>query len=794
MSAVNAGQGRRLGELLTSLRNLAGMTQEELAGVSGLSARSISDLERGRVARPRRRSLELLAAALDLDPAQAKALIAIARGAPARWPDRAASGTPGTTEHKPLQLTVTPRQLPGVTSGFVGRSAGLATLSEWLGSAARADQPVTIVTIAGAAGVGKTTLAIRWGHQVAEHFPDGQLWLNLRGFTPAATPLSPAEAIRALLDALHVPPDQIPVTLDAQAGMYRSLLAGRRVLVVLDNARDTGQVRPLLPGSPGCLVVVTSRDKLVGLAATNGARLLHLKLLSAAEARQLLEGRLGRNRLAAEPDAADELIRLCAGLPLALGITAARASATPNLRLADLAVQLRDTQTRLDVLDGGDAPSSLRAVYFCSYRQLSPETARLFRLLGLHPGPDISAAAAASLAARPLRQVHQALTRLTEAHLLTEQAPGRYTCHDLLRVYAQELAHTTGSEPGREAAIGRMLDHYLHTAHSATVVLRPSREPITPAPPRPGVTPEQPAGDQHAIAWFEAEHHVLLAAVALAASTGFDVHAWQIPWAMADFLDWRGYWHQQVAVQHIAVAAAARLGDTGGHAEARRLLAKPYTRLGDYDQARAHHAACLELYQQTGDRAGQARAHQSLAWANERQGRLGDALGHAGQAHRLYEAIGHQAGQARSLNNIGYCHAQLGHYQQAQSCCEQALSLWRQVGDRNGEAATWDSLGYAEHHLGHHAQALSCYQHALRIFRELGDRYYEAATLTHLGDTRHASAELQLAREAWQQALAILDDLRHPDASQVRAKLASTDKPGPLESAARPEQHTGERG
>jgi hypothetical protein len=381
----------------------------------------------------------------------------------------------------------------------------------------------------------------------------------------------------------------------------------------------------------------------------------------------------------------------------------------------------------------------------------------MFRLLGLHSGPDITAPAAASLAGCNHAQARRLLAELTRAHLLTEHTPARYACHDLLRAYAQEQAGTTESEPDREAATGRMLDHYLHTAHSAALLLRSSREPITPAPPRPGVTPEQPADHQQAVAWFEAEHHVLVAAVTLAAGTGFDVHAWQIPWAIADFLDWRGYWHEQAAIQRTAVAATTRLGEAAGQAESRRLLAKTYARFAEY---------------------GEARAHQSLAWANERQGRLDAALGHAEQALSIFRAIGHQAGQARSLNNVGYCHAQLGNYQQAQSSCQQALNLWRDVGDRNGEAATWDSLGYAEHHLGHHAQATSCYQHALGIFRESGDRYYEAGTLTHLGDTHQTAGKLQQAREAWQQAIDILIDLNHPDVGQVRAKLTSTDDHG----------------
>ena len=673
----------------------------------------------------------------------------------------------GTQGAEAPALTV-PRQLPAAPPFFTGRAPELSALGRLLDVRAGT---VVIAAIGGTAGVGKTALALQWAHQVAPKFADGQLYVNLRGFGPSGTPVASGEAIRGFLDALGVAPDRVPGSFDAQAGLYRSLVAGKRVLIVLDNAGDVDQVRPLLPGSPGCLVVMTSRTRLTGLTAREGAHLLSLDVLTEAEARQMLMLRLGADRVAAEPGAVSDITGLCAGLPLALAIAAARAADRPRFPLAELAAELRGAHGRLDALDAGDPAASVRAVFSWSIWQLSSAAARMFRLLGLHPGPDISAPAAASLADVPRAQACQHLGELTRAHVLTEHIPGRYALHDLLRVYAAEQAQTTDSESDREAATSRMLGHYLHTAHTAAFLLRPSRETISPAPPRRGVTPEQPTDHQQAVAWFEAERNVLLAVGALAANAGFDVHAWQIPWAMADFLRSRGYWHEQVAIQRTAVAATTRLGDAAGQAESRRLLANSCARLAEYDEARAHLAACLELYQQIGDRAGQARTHQSLSLTNERQGRIDAALRHAGQALSLFRAIGDQAGQARSLNNIGYCHVQLGNYQQARSCCQQALSLWRKIGDRNDEATTLDSLGCAEHHLGHHAQAASCYSRALAIFRELGDQYYQADTLAHLGDTHQSAGVLQQAREAWQQALDILDDLRHPDADQVRAKL-----------------------
>ena len=781
MSEPPPAAAASLGELLARLRAQAGLTQDELEAASGVSVRTIGNLEHDRVRRPRRRSIELLAGGLDLDPAQAKTLVAIARSAAASRtgvsrpsaataPDGMAAG-PGPSE---LRSGLLPRQLPAAPRYFVGRSDALTSLNRWLDNAAGPGATVVISAIGGTAGVGKTALALVWGHQVAERFPDGQLYVNLRGFDPGGMrAMTAGGALRGFVAALQTPASQAPADTQEQAALYRSLLAGKRMLIVLDNASDAEQVRPLIPASPGCAVVVTSRNQLSGLAVTDGAHQLNLDVLSAAEARHLLECRLGRVRVAAEQDAADELIRLCARLPLALGIAAAYAQRTPGLPLATLAGQLRDAGTRLDLFDSGDPVSNLRAVLGCSYTKLPGAVAHMFGLLGLHAGPDISIPAAASLAGVDCRQARRWLSHLAEANMLAEHVTDRYAFHDLIRVYAREQAAIIMTEAQRKAAVRRLLDHYLHTAHAAALLLRPSRGAFAaPTPSVPGVMIEPLTDHQQAAAWFEAEHHVLLATVTQAADTGMDVYAWQLPWAMSDFLDWRGYWREMAATQRIAAAAAARMGEAAAEAEARRLLARPCARLADYDEARTHLTACLQLYRQLGDLAGEARTHQSLSWANERQGRIDAALGHAEQALKLFQATGHKAGQARSLNNIGYCHAQLGSYLEARSSCQQALELWRDVGDQAGEGPTWDSLGFAEHHLGRLAQAAECYDHALKVLRECGDRYHEAGTLSHLGDTYHAAEDLASAGRAWQQALEIFEDLNHADAAQLRAKLA----------------------
>jgi tetratricopeptide (TPR) repeat protein len=667
-----------------------------------------------------------------------------------------------------------PRQLPAAVGYFAGRVGELAALTGLLRERTDTGGTVVISAIGGTAGVGKTALAVHWAHQVADRFPDGQLYVNLRGFDPSGQVMAPTEAVRRFLDALHVPPDRIPVDLDAQAALYRSQLAGKRMLVVLDNARDAEQVRPLLPGTGTALVLVTSRNQLTSLVAADGAHPLTLDLLTHHEAHELLERRLGPDRVAAEPQATEQIISASARLPLALAIAAARAAQT-RFPLTVLAGELADTHDRLGVLDAGDPATRVRTVFSWSYTTLTPPAARLFRLLGLHPGPDASAAAAASLAGLPPAETGRLLAELTRAGLTTQHTPGRYSLHDLLAAYAAEQCHTTDPDDERRAATGRLLDHYTHTAHTAARLLTPARDPIVLplTPPAPGTTPEQPAGHREALAWLDVERPVLLAALRLAAQTGSDTHTWQLAWALDTFLDRRGRWQDQAGAWQAAVAAADHLTHPTAAGAAHRLLAWASIRLGRHGEANTHLCRALDLHTRAGDRAGQAKTHIDLAYLWERQDRLDQALDHAQQALTLYQATGYHRGQAQALNNAGWCHALLGDHTQALTYCQRALTLFQQIGERAGEATTWDSLGYAHHHLHQHTQAANCYQHALTLFRDLGDRYQEAATLTHLGDTHHATGNPQAAREAWQQALTILDELEHSDAEQVRGKLAA---------------------
>jgi DNA-binding SARP family transcriptional activator/tetratricopeptide (TPR) repeat protein/DNA-binding XRE family transcriptional regulator len=687
-----------------------------------------------------------------------------------------ASGTKtGTAGAKPAPAAVTPRQLPGAPEHFVGRAAELAALTRMLHQCeSGAPGTVVISAIGGTAGVGKTTLAVHWAHQVAHRFADGQLYVNLRGFDPSGIPTTPADAVRGFLGALGVPADRVPAGLEAQSGLYRSLLADKRMLIVLDNAQDEQQVRPLLPAGSGSLVIVTSRNELAGLAASDGARLLTVDLLSQADARKMLAVRLGFDRAAQEPAAVSEIAELCARLPLALAVAAARATVRRRFPLADLAAELREHPGRLDVLDVGDPAASVRAVLSWSYRQLGPDGAKMFRLLGLHPGPDSTARAAASLAGIGLVSARRQLRELVTANLVTEHTPGRYALHDLLRDYALEQATIDCDDGFRRAAVARILDHYLHTANAAAVLLNPMRRPIASAVRGTSVAPEPLADEQQALTWFETEHQVLIAVVALAARDGYDAWAWQLPLAMTDFLDRLGQWREFDAIHRVALAAAVRCRDKAAEAAIRRLLANSCARLGDYEQAQQHLAECLELFQELGDQSGVGRVHVSLSWLAEHQGCYDDALGHDERAVRVFAAIGDKSHQAAALNALGWHHTRLGRPERARIFCRQALALNRELGIRHGQAATWDSLGYAEHQLGNFGEAAVCYGSALDILMDIGDRFNQAGVLSRLGDSRCAAGDTSGGEDAWRQALDIFEDLHHPDAAELRAKLKIT--------------------
>jgi DNA-binding SARP family transcriptional activator len=660
------------------------------------------------------------------------------------------------TAPAPADATI-PRQLPGDVLAFAGRAAELARLDAVLPAG-------SLAVITGGAGVGKTTLAVRWAHRASNRFPDGQLYANLRGFDPNGHAVTPDDVARSFLSALNIPTPAIPAAAEARFSLFRSLLADKRMLVVLDNARDAAQVRPLLPGAPGCLTVVTSRDQLGSLITAEGAAPVVLGLLSPAEARDLFTRRVGAARVEAEPEAVAEIAELCARLPLALAIVAARAATHPSFSLAGLAEELRVARGDLDVFDLGDPVANVRAVFSWSYRTLGGPAARLFRLLGLTPGPHVTVAAAASLLGEPVSGVRPLLAELTRAHLVTEQQPGRYGRHDLLRAYAAELADGEDMAADRHAATWRMLDHYLHTAERAARIMRPQRvTPTALAPAQEGVTVAEIRTEQRAVDWFGAEYAVVHAAVAQAAETGFDAHAWQLADTLtATHSSGGARWLGDRAVYETALAAATRLGDRDGQALSHRGLAIFSLAHHRIDDTETELLAALELAEEIGDVGLQADMHVGLGGVCGAMGRGAEQLRHVETGLDLFRAAGNRLGVANSYNNLAWCLVTLGEAERAVTLCKQAIEMLTDMPDRKNEAAAWDTLGYANARLGHHDEAITCYQRAIELSRQVNSRLYESGLRRQIGDLHAERGATSQARASWREAARILEDLRLP--------------------------------
>jgi len=651
--------------------------------------------------------------------------------------------------------TVVPRQLPAAIAHFVGRSAELAGLSVRL----PATPLMVISAIAGTAGVGKTTLAVHWGHQHADRFPDGQLYVNLRGF--GGTPVQPATAVRGFLTALGQP--DLPTEPDDQFALYRSLLAERRMLVVLDNARDADQVRPLLPGTASCVVLVTSRDQLAGLVALDGAVPLTLDLFTYDEARDMLVRRLG-DRVDQETVAVDELIAACARLPIALNIVAAQAVLNPTRPLAELAEELRDARRRLDVLG---AVADVRTVFSWSYQALSDEAARVFRLLGRHPGPDIGRDAAADLAALDSDRTEAALAELTRAHLVTEHVPGRYAMHDLLRSYAADQAHALDDD--LPAALRRVVDYYLHTAHAADRAMDPNRRLAQFDPPGPDTHPTPIPDAAAAMAWFDAEDLNLAAAQQLAVDHGWHGAVWQLAWEVSGYHLRRGRRHDRVAMWRAAADAAEQLGDPIVRGRVLRLLGRAYADVGRHEEAREQLELALAVAEQERDLEQQAHTHVTLAIAGERQAEYRQSLTHALRACQLFEEIDRPVWKADALNLAGWMSAKLGEYEATYDYCGESLAIYRDRGDTEAEATVLDSLALAYRLDGRHRESVDHYQQALVLFRRHGVTNEIAQALDNMARALVELGEREQARAAWQEALAVYrrqDDVRNAELIQ----------------------------
>ncbi|WP_079252446.1 BTAD domain-containing putative transcriptional regulator [Streptomyces sp. MP131-18] len=698
-------------------------------------------------------------------------------------------GEPSRAAEEPGAAAVAvPRQLPPDVEHFTSRTHELDALD----ALARKDRggggaPV-ICVIAGTGGVGKTALAVHWAHRARDLYPDGQLYVNLRGFGPTDAAMTPADVVRVFLDALQVPGDRIPAAFEAQVGLFRGLLADRRMLIVLDNARDAEQVRPLLPTSPGSLVLVTSRNELTGLAVTEGAHQLPLDLLSAVESRELLVRRLGSREFAAQQGTADDVIAMCAGLPLALAIVAARAATQPGLPLTTLRGCKADDELEagdgLDVFESGDPSTDVRTVFSWSYRALSPAGARVFRLLGLVDSPDITLPAAASLAGLPVAQTRRLLSELLRAHLVGQRVPGRYSSHDLLWTYARELALERDGEAERREALHRLLDHYVHSAVPGDALLNPAvTASIDPAPALPGVTVTRPAEVTRARAWFAGQLPALLAAARQAAHHGFHAHAAQLAHASRAFLFQEGHAQHQVTMHRIALDAARHIDDLPAQALSHIGLGQAYYRIGDYAGTEEHVFLALRIYEEQDDVTGQARAHTHLGYLRHQQGKHQEGLVHATRALDLHRASRHRVGEAQELNNIGWFHAVLGAYEEALRYCEKALAMHRALGNAGGESSTLDSLGLIHHRLGDHERAISYYERAL-VWRTDRERVSGAETLTRLAEAQADAGRPAEARRSLRRALDMLDEFAHPDAESVRTRLAELDTAAPRNGAA----------
>jgi len=818
-------------------RQRLGMTQEDLAARTGVSVRSIRNLEGGRTGRPRPGTVRLLADAFELAGADR---------------DRfCQSALEDTEDTEAVRGRPVPAQLPADVPGFVGRTDQLGRLSTLLGGNDRPDT-VVISAIAGTAGVGKTALAVHWAHRVLDRFPDGQLYANLRGYD-LDQPVTPWDVLARFLTALGVAGPDVPADLDGREARYRTEIAGRRMLIVLDNAATVDQVRPLLPGTGPSMVLVTSRDSLAGLVAVHGARRLDLDLLSPDDALTLLR-RLVGPRVDADPDAAAELAAQCAYLPLALRVAAELAVARHSTPLSKLVTELADQQHRLDLLDAdGDPRSAVPAVFSWSLRHLPAEAARAFRLLGLHPGPDVDAYAVAALTDTGLPRARRALDRLARAHLVHPTGPGRYGMHDLLRAYATGLTTVEDSDTDRGAASTRLFDYYLATAAAATQRLDLLDAHDRSDLPRPPTHTPDMADPETARRWLDTERPCLVAAAAHCANHGLSSHVVRLSTILYRYLE-SGHYLEALTIHGLAREAARQAGDPTGQAHALFGLGSTDSRLGRHEAATEHLAQALALYRQAGDQIGEARALNNLGVIEDHRGRYQAAADRLEQALALYRQAGYARGEAITLHNLGVAERQLGRYQaavdrleQALTVCrqlgfrqneamalhnlglayerqghyeaavehqEQALALFRQLGYGRGEAWALDGLGSAHTRLDRPDQAAPLHQSALTLFKRSGERSGEARALNGLGEaalaagrpadalTRHATAltvsprpdeqarahaglghahhtlgDLARARQHYERALMLYADLGSPDADDVRGHLASLDGP-----------------
>jgi tetratricopeptide (TPR) repeat protein/transcriptional regulator with XRE-family HTH domain len=745
--------GLGFGGLLRRLRDEAGLTQDELAEAAQVSQRAVSDLERGINRTARKDTALLLAAALGLDGPARELFIAAARGrAPAGEALAAAAGEAGVGGPAAASRT-----LPRDIAGFTGRQDELGQLMTRWAEAAAADGGgvVSVHAIGGMAGIGKTTFAVHAAHRLAGRFPDGQFFLPLHAHTPGQRPVSPADALAILLLTAGVPAAQIPPGTDARAARWRGHAAGKKILLVLDDAAGHEQVRPLLPGTPGSLVLITSRRR---LAALEDAAVVSLDTLTPGEAADLLARLASRPGLTAGDAAVGELAALCGYLPLAIGMAGRQLAHHPAWTPASLAGDLAAARDRLELMAAENL--SVAAAFGLSYADLDDGQQRLFRRLGLHPGPDIDAYAAAALDDTTVSQARRGLEALYDQHLITQPAPSRYRFHDLIREHARTLA-AADDPAAREAAATRLLDYYLHTARAASGHFPSWTNTEGPAPPgRPPATAPPVSTPAQAAGWLEAERANLYAAAGYATATARPRYALSIPAAMDGFLQTRGYWDQGLVLHQAALAAARRGGDRAGQAHALMGLSPMQLVTDDILAAAASATRALRLYRGLGDRAGQAAALHQIGFLHLVTADYPAAGAELGQALELFNDLGHRRGQGDALTCLGEVHQFAGDYPAAAAELRQALELHRDTGYRWGQARALMSLGAVQQLAGDHRAAAATLAQAQALGGDLGDRLIQAQVLAGLAAVQRLAGDLPAAAASSQQALSLFRDLR----------------------------------
>jgi tetratricopeptide (TPR) repeat protein len=724
--------------LLRQLRREAGLTQEELAEAAGVSVRAVAYLERGVVAAPQKETVRLLADALGLIGAARAGFESAARG-------RAAPGA----------VAAATRTLPRDIASFTGRARELEQLAQ---AAASAGQVVGIHAIGGMAGIGKTAFAVHAAHRLADRFPGGQIFLQLHGHTPGQQPVDPEDALASLLLTAGVAPAQIPPGLEARMGLWRDRLAGQQLLLILDDAVSSEQVRPLLPGAGASLVLVTSRRH---LSALDEAAVISLDTLPADQAAGLLVRLAGRPGLRPGDPGVAEITRLCGYLPLAIGMVARQLRHHPAWSAARRAGELAAAAGRLELMATENL--SVAAAFNLSYADLDPDLQRLFRRLGLHPGAEADAYAAAALDGTDLEAARRGLEGLYDQYLLTEPAPGRYRMHDLIREHARALAARLDLDEGRELATARLLDYYQHAAARADALLARQTRPGPAAAQGaiPAAVPDLADGEQ-ALAWARAERASLLACLDHATSTGQHARVIALTARLAGLLRLDGPWAEAITRHQDAIEAARQTGDRLGQASALNDLGDARLQTADYPAAAQDLEQALSIYRDLGNRLGQANALHDLGDVRRMTGEYRAAAQVLEQALGIYRDLGDRLGQARALRDLGDVRRVTADYPAAARALEQALGIYRDLGDRDGQASALLYLGAVRRMMGDYPAAAQDLEQALDISRDLGNRKGQAHILHYLGAVRRETSDYPAAAQDLEQALDIYRDLGHP--------------------------------